>query len=75
MAKCVHHWLIDKPSGEFSRGKCRNCGEERDFANTLDAAPTAMLNPRLVSTSGMSRIITQEMFIRRVSTWETISYW
>ena len=24
---CVHHWMIDSEN----KGRCRNCGEERDF--------------------------------------------
>jgi hypothetical protein len=28
---CVHRWLIGTPTGEFSRGNCRLCGEVRDF--------------------------------------------
>ena len=29
----AHHWLIETPSGALSRGRCRECGAERDFAN------------------------------------------
>lgn len=30
---CVHHWVIDSPSGSTSMGVCRICGERRAFAN------------------------------------------
>lgn len=31
---CRHHWLIEPPtSGVKSRGRCKLCGEERDFTN------------------------------------------
>lgn len=28
-----HHWLIDSPKGRFSRGRCKFCGAEKQFAN------------------------------------------
>lgn len=31
---CRHHWLIEAPSGPTSRGRCRRCGEEREFTNS-----------------------------------------
>ena len=36
---CRHHWVIDAPDGPVSRGKCRACGEARDFKNTIDSTP------------------------------------
>ena len=33
--ECVHHWIIDSPSGPASRGSCRKCGAEKDFPNTI----------------------------------------
>ncbi len=30
---CAHHWLIESPDGETSRGVCRICGASRQFAN------------------------------------------
>ncbi len=35
---CVHHWLIDPPSGNKSSGICKICGEFRKdyFANSSD---------------------------------------
>lgn len=32
---CVHHWLIDYPSGPESKGVCKKCGAEKDFVNNL----------------------------------------
>ena len=37
--ECQHHWVIAKPSGPVSRGKCRVCGEEKDFQNFMENAP------------------------------------
>jgi hypothetical protein len=30
---CRHHWIIETPSGPFSKGVCKLCGEERVFEN------------------------------------------
>jgi hypothetical protein len=37
-ASCTHHWLIETPNGEFSRGRCKKCGAKKQFrnANVLD---------------------------------------
>lgn len=32
-ATCVHHWIIESPSGRTSAGVCRICGERREFQN------------------------------------------
>ncbi len=31
---CRHHWLIDSPRGALSKGRCKICGEEREFRNS-----------------------------------------
>jgi hypothetical protein len=31
---CKHHWVIESPNGEFSRGSCKVCGEEKQFRNS-----------------------------------------
>ena len=36
--ECVHYWVIDVPSGPVSGGKCRLCGEIREFRNYLETA-------------------------------------
>ena len=35
-ANCVHHWIIESPSGRESRGVCRNCGKAKNFANSTE---------------------------------------
>jgi hypothetical protein len=30
---CAHHWLIESPAGETSRGVCQFCGASRQFSN------------------------------------------
>jgi len=32
---CRHHWIIESPNGPTSRGRCRLCGDERDFTNWM----------------------------------------
>jgi hypothetical protein len=32
----AHHWRIDEPNGQYSRGVCRVCGAERVFKNWLE---------------------------------------
>jgi hypothetical protein len=31
---CQHHWKIAPPNGATSIGKCKVCGEEREFRNS-----------------------------------------
>ena len=31
---CRHHWLIERPRGALSKGRCKICGEEREFRNS-----------------------------------------
>jgi hypothetical protein len=32
---CKHFWVIESPSGPTSDGVCKNCGEAREFRNSL----------------------------------------
>ena len=32
---CNHHWVIDSPNGPTSTGRCRVCGEIREFKNSI----------------------------------------
>jgi len=31
---CRHHWRIETPNGSTSAGKCKVCGEIREFSNS-----------------------------------------
>jgi hypothetical protein len=33
---CVHHWVIDPPSGAVSEGRCKACGEKKEFRNSFE---------------------------------------
>jgi len=28
---CVHHWLLGTPTGPVTQGRCKKCGEEREY--------------------------------------------
>lgn len=30
---CAHHWIIESPRGQSSKGMCRLCGKIKDFDN------------------------------------------
>lgn len=34
--KCRHHWIIESPKGALSNGRCKICGEERQFRNSAN---------------------------------------
>ncbi len=34
-AVCVHRWIIDMPNGPSSIGRCRACGAQRPFGNSI----------------------------------------
>ena len=33
---CAHHWVIASPNGEMSLGRCKVCGEEKEFPNSAE---------------------------------------
>ena len=36
LATCCHHWVIQPAVGPVSEGECQNCGEIREFKNSID---------------------------------------
>ena len=54
--KCHHFWVIDVANGPSSLGKCKICGEKREF---LNAFPT--FNPLRKSTNPLALPRIQEM--------------
>ena len=32
---CVHYWLLESAQGYKSRGRCKLCGAEREFLNSV----------------------------------------
>jgi hypothetical protein len=51
--QCKHHWLIDSPQGATSAGRCKICGEEREFRNS--AADTLWEGDPMSSISKMGK--------------------
>ena len=49
--QCRHHWLIEAPQGATSMGRCKVCGEVREFRNS--AADTLWEGDPMVSISKM----------------------
>ncbi len=37
-AQCIHHWLIEPPTGPVSKGVCKKCGEDWWFHNDYNSA-------------------------------------
>jgi hypothetical protein len=35
---CAHHWVIDTPAGPLSQGRCKLCGQDREFRNSPENA-------------------------------------
>ncbi|MEX0762880.1 MAG: hypothetical protein WD208_08800 [Dehalococcoidia bacterium] len=33
---CTHHWVIEPPNGAVSHGRCRVCGENKEFRNSFE---------------------------------------
>lgn len=33
---CRHHWIIETPHGALSGGRCKRCGEQRQFRNSAN---------------------------------------
>ena len=33
---CAHHWVIATPNGAMSNGKCKVCGQEKEFPNSAE---------------------------------------
>jgi hypothetical protein len=31
VSQCVHHWVLEPPRGELTPGRCKKCGQERQF--------------------------------------------
>lgn len=31
---CRHHWVIETPSGSVSGGRCKRCGQTKEFRNS-----------------------------------------
>ena len=71
---CKHHWKIESPNGTTSKGKCRKCGEIKEFYNSHSYSMWNM------TTKAIKSSITDEMIenaIKRQAnkgiTWQIIA--
>ncbi len=33
---CCHHWVIESPQGATSHGRCKRCGQAKEFRNSAE---------------------------------------
>ena len=51
---CPHYWVIERADGPESKGRCRICGEMREFKNTL--SPSDWSRPTSTSAGAAPHI-------------------
>lgn len=61
-AACVHHWMIDPSYGPVSDGKCKKCGEDRRFYNSIQTGGAFAVGH--VSTNVQDRRLDKENLVR-----------
>ena len=37
-AVCTHHWVLATPDDDIVRGRCKRCGETREYPASLEGA-------------------------------------
>ena len=58
--QCKHHWVIESPQGATSAGRCKVCGEIREFRNS--AADTLWRSSE-TRICGLSRMRSESRFV------------
>ena len=58
---CSHYWLIESPNGPTSTGECQNCGEVREFKNSIQITSWN----RTVATTGPTESAVRQCFDQR----------
>ena len=48
--KCHHYWLLGTPDGPTCKGICRFCGEEKEFASSIEGVIAMKTNTQSVKT-------------------------
>ena len=38
---CAHYWRIETAGGPISKGKCKLCGAEKEFSNSLTGSTSS----------------------------------
>ena len=52
---CAHLWMIASPNGKTSSGRCRHCGTEQEFHNSIEDERRANNNDVFPSNYGRGR--------------------
>lgn len=52
-SECRHHWVLGAPSDGIVRGRCRNCGREREYPAFLDEFDRGGFMPDRNSVEGL----------------------
>ena len=52
---CTHHWVIQTLDGPVSIGRCKVCGEERQFNNSTETA-TSWARPQVYPKAPQSEV-------------------
>jgi hypothetical protein len=76
--RCVHHWEIEAPNGNYSNGTCQHCGETRQFTNYVYYdAETAATHFRETRDQkiGRQRQLEIERVAKRSTTYDTRYVW
>ena len=48
---CKHHWVLSAPDDEVIRGRCKNCGAQREYPASLEGASRQGLYEEAASLS------------------------
>ena len=59
------HWVIDPPNGPVSSGKCKKCGESKEFKNSVEIDFKFIKNNKSISAGHNGKAI-KGKFIRFV---------
>ncbi len=38
IAACIHHWVLACPEDDVIRGRCKHCGEQREYPASVEGA-------------------------------------
>ena len=34
--RCIHHWILETPNGQYAKGKCKKCNLIGEFRNAFE---------------------------------------
>ena len=53
---CPHHWIIETPEGPVSNGRCKLCGDEREFNNSMGIKESIWTRPQAYPKAPQSEV-------------------